>query len=126
MSTDTARAALRDEVARADAVANVGRTAMLAAALASGRTDVLFDATEDFLHQSRRFELMPDSGDLVRALRAKGIAAFLSGAGPSVAALVDGAEGVSAEAAARAAVPDGWEVRLESIDPEGATIVSER
>jgi homoserine kinase len=126
MATDAARAALRNEVARSDAVANVGRTAMLAAALASGRTDVLFDATEDFLHQSRRFELMPDSGALVRALRAKGIAAFLSGAGPSVAALVDANEAVAAEAVARAAAGDGWDVRLETIDPEGATIVSER
>jgi len=126
MATDVAREALLKDVARSDAVANVGRTAMLAAALASGRTDVLFEATDDSLHQARRFELMPQSGELVRALRGKGLAAFLSGAGPSVAALVDVDAASSAEAVARESAPDAWEVRLESIDPFGATIVSER
>jgi homoserine kinase len=126
MSTNAARAALADSVSRADAVANIGRAALLIAAVAQGRADVLMDATDDLLHQPRRFDLMPESGELVRALRGKGIAAFLAGAGPSVAALVDVAAGADAEVAARALAPDGWEVRLESIDPTGARVVADR
>jgi homoserine kinase len=126
MSTKHARAALPEEVSRAAAVANIGRAALLIAAIAQARTDLLMDATDDLLHQPQRFELMPDSGELVRALRGKGIAAFLAGAGPSVAALVDEGAGPDAEVAARALAPDGWEVRLESIDPTGARVVAER
>jgi homoserine kinase len=126
MATGVARAALADEVSRRDAVSNIGRASLLVAALAQGRSDVLMDATEDLLHQPRRFELMPGSGDLVRALRGKGIAAFLAGAGPSVAALVDDADAAGAETVARALAPEGWEVRLESIDPTGARVVADR
>ena len=126
MRTDAARAALAKEITRSDAVANIGRAALLVAALTEGRSDVLMDATEDQLHQPTRFELMPDSGALVRALRSKGMAAFLSGAGPSVAALVDAEAADEAVKTARGVVPDGWEVRLESFDPEGARVVSQR
>jgi homoserine kinase len=126
MSTKRARAALPDEVSRADAVANIGRAGLLVAAIAQGRTDVLMDATEDLLHQPQRFDLMPESGELVRALRGKGIAAFLAGAGPSVAALVGESASADAEVAARALAPEGWEVRLESIDPTGARVVADR
>ncbi|MGZ4241440.1 MAG: homoserine kinase [Actinomycetota bacterium] len=126
MATGVARAALPVDIPRADAVENIGRAALLVAAMAGGRTDTLMEATEDRLHQPRRFELMPDSGALVRALRAKGVAAFLAGAGPSVAALVDDGAAAEAEAAARGLAPSGWEVRLEKIDPHGATVVASR
>jgi homoserine kinase len=126
MSTNAARAALADDVSRADAVANIGRAALLITAVAQGRADVLMDATDDLIHQPQRFELMPESGELVRALRGKGIAAFLAGAGPSVAALVGEAVSADAEVAARALAPEGWEVRLESIDPTGARVVADR
>jgi homoserine kinase len=126
MRTEAARAALAKDIARSDAVANIGRASLLVAALTEGRSDVLMDATEDVLHQPARFELMPDSGALVRALRAHGVAAFLSGAGPSVAALVDDRSAASSEKTAERLVPEGWDVRLESFDPLGARIVSER
>src|SRR5205807_7340090 len=64
------------------------------------------------------------SGALVRALRSNGLAAFLSGAGPSVAALVDANAADGAVKTTRELAPDGWEVRLESFDPEGARVVS--
>jgi len=126
MPTDVARAALPNEVPRSHAVANLGRASLLVAALSQGRSDVLMDATEDLLHQPPRFELMPASGALVRALRDAGVPAFLAGAGPSVGALVDAGGAGDAEKAARALAPEGWEVRLESIDPQGARTVAER
>jgi len=126
MPTDAARAALPKEVTRSDAVANIGRAALLVAALTEGRSDVLMEATKDELHQRARFELMPESGELVLALRGAEVPAFLSGAGPSVAALVDEASAASAEKTAKTLAPKEWEVRLESIDPQGARIVSQR
>jgi homoserine kinase len=51
------------------------------------RPDLLFAATEDFLHQSYRQEAMPASFALMTKLRAAGLAAFVSGAGPTVLAL---------------------------------------
>ncbi|HEX9712249.1 MAG TPA: homoserine kinase [Actinomycetota bacterium] len=126
LSTETARAALPDMVPHADAVANVGRAALLAAALATRRLDVLFEATEDVLHQPPRFALMRESGDLVAGLRAGGVAAFLSGAGPSVGAFVRAHEADAGAVAARALAPDGWEVRVIDIDRDGATVVESR
>ena len=126
MKTDAARAALPADVPRVDAVANVGRAALLVAALTQGRSDLLMEATKDELHQRARFELMPETGELVLGLRGGGVPAFLSGAGPSVAALVDEASAASAEKVAETLAPAEWEVRLESIDPQGARIVSRR
>ena len=54
------------------------------------RPDLLLTATEDFLHQSYRQEAMPASYALMNKLRAAGVAAFISGAGPTVLALHTG------------------------------------
>lgn len=124
LSTERARGVLPDAVPRADAVANVGRAAMLAAALASGRIDDLLATTEDVLHQPYRFPLVPESAEVVRALRARGVAAFLSGAGPSVAALVPVSSASDAEAFASSHVPSGWDVRVLEIDPDGARAIA--
>lgn len=126
LSTSTARGAVPDQVARAVAVANIGRAALLAASLATGRDDMLLEATEDLLHQPPRFALMPDTGDLVAALRANGIAAFLSGAGPSVTALVPTAHAAAAEQIAHRLAPEGWQVRAETFDARGACLVEQR
>jgi homoserine kinase len=123
LSTEAARRALPDEVSFSDAVANSGRAALLAAALAKGDPSHLLAATDDVLHQPSRFGLAPDSGRLVSALRREGIAAFLAGAGPSVAALVPSAEAAAAEAAAGRFAAGGWDVRRVSIDAYGATVV---
>ena len=60
-STDQSRAALSHSVAFADAVFNVGRTALLVAALAAGNVHALRTATEDRLHQDQRFARSPGS-----------------------------------------------------------------
>jgi len=123
LSTEVARRALPAEVPFALAARNTGRAALLAAALARGEGGLLLAATADELHQPARFALAPDSGALVGALRAEGIAAFLAGAGPSVAALVPQADAADAEKAAGRSAADGWDVRRVGIDPDGATVV---
>lgn len=84
--TAHARAALPGTVPHADAAFNAGRSALLTYALTSD-PGLLLPATEDRLHQGYRAAGMPDSAELVRQLRAVGVAAVISGAGPSVLAL---------------------------------------
>jgi homoserine kinase len=59
-------------------------------------------------------------------LRAGGIAAFLSGAGPSVSAIVASADAEGALRAARANVPEGWTAAVHAIDTTGARVVDAR
>jgi len=94
--TNVTRGLLPDVVGHRDAAANAGRSALLVAALTQPGTtpDVLFDATRDWLHQDYRAAAMPHTHALVRALRAAGLAAVVSGAGPSVLTLLDASENV--------------------------------
>src|ERR1019366_3546914 len=86
LSTSKARKLLPETVPHRDAVLNSSHTALLSIAL-STRPDLLLTATEDFLHQSYRAEAYPKSMALVLKLRAAGVAATISGAGPSVLVL---------------------------------------
>lgn len=89
LSTGKARRMLPETVPHKDAAINAGRAALLVHALAV-RPELLFAATEDHLHQEYRREAMPRSVDLVRKLRGAGVAAMISGAGPSVLVLHSG------------------------------------
>ena len=89
--TEVARQALPETIPHRDAARNSGRTALLIAALTQpDAAQALFDATEDWLHQAYRAEAMPDTFDLVTSLRRVRIPAVVSGAGPSVLALLSG------------------------------------
>ena len=85
VETKVARGLLPTEVPHGDAAANSGRAALLVAAL-TGRPEHLFAATRDYLHQDQREPAMPESLALMHALRSEGIAAVISGAGPTVLA----------------------------------------
>ena len=89
LSTGKARRMLPESVPHKDAAINAGRAALLVHAL-SVHPELLFAATEDHLHQEYRREAMPRSVDLVRKLRGAGVAAMISGAGPSVLVLHSG------------------------------------
>jgi homoserine kinase len=84
--TSKARKMLPESISREDAIKNTTNAALMSTALAS-RPDLLYQATEDFLHQSYRKEGYPNSYALVELLRGAGLAAFISGAGPTVAIL---------------------------------------
>lgn len=89
LATSKARKMLPESIAFADAQRNTTNAALLVHALTI-RPDLLLTATEDFLHQSYRQEAMPASFALMTKLRAAGVAAFISGAGPTVLALHTG------------------------------------
>lgn len=96
VATTKARRLLPESIPHPEAVANSTRCALLVHAL-TNRPDLLFIATEDFVHQKYRQEAMPKSFALVSKLRAAGVAAFISGAGPTVMVLHTGDPGEVAE-----------------------------
>lgn len=91
LSTSAARAALPVQFSLQDSVFNVQHAALLVAALAQGRTDLIAEAMRDRLHQPYRAPLIPG---LEEALQLRGLPGLLgvalSGAGPSVVAFCSG------------------------------------
>lgn len=119
-STKQARGLLPEVVPHADAAFDAGRSALLIAAL-TGVGSALLAATEDRLHQPYRIPAMPESAALVAGLRAAGLAAVISGAGPSVLTLARGEVEIEA---VLARLPEGWSGQALEIAAEGAHIVS--
>jgi homoserine kinase len=114
--TAEARAALPREVPHVDAAFNAGRAALLVHALTAA-PDLLWSATEDRLHQDYRAPHLPATAELVARLRAGGVPAVVSGAGPSVLALLAGD-------APPPMAPPGWQVWPLSVDATGAVVGS--
>ena len=120
-ATPSARRLLPDQVSFEDAAFNVGRTALLVAALAAGDVGALRIATEDRLHQNRRLARAHDTRHAIEAALAAGaFAAWLSGSGPSAAALVD--PNCAHEIAA--AIPGPGRTRVLAIAEVGATVTT--
>ena len=117
VSTEAARGLLPEQVPHAVAAANTGRAAVLVAALA-GAPEQLLRGTEDFLHQSYRSSAMPESFALVSALRADGLAAFISGAGPTVLVLT------ADESDLAERCPAGWTTYPLAVDHDGVRVVT--
>jgi homoserine kinase len=123
LATSAARQVLPRAVPHADAAANSARAALLVAAL-TDNGELLMDATQDFLHQRYREAAMPRTARLVAALRAAGVPAVVSGAGPSVLALtVTGLHPAlpAVESISRAA-GSGWRVLPLAVDRQGAAV----
>lgn len=122
-ATADARAVLPAAVPRADAVFNVQRVALLLASLQAGRPAALATALEDRLHQPYREKLFPwMRGVTAAAIAAGALGCVLSGAGPSLLAVVDGDAARVARAmedALRGAGVAGA-ARPLAVDPEGA------
>jgi homoserine kinase len=123
LATEAARQALPAAVPHADAAANAARSALLVAAL-TGAPQVLFEATEDFLHQPYRSGLMPETARLLDALRRAGAAAVVSGAGPAVLVLSFDGQPPSPGAVGSIAGKTGtsWDVIPLRIDQQGAHV----
>jgi homoserine kinase len=119
-STEQSRRGLPSTVDRADAVFNIGRVAMLVAALAAGDVGALRDATRDRLHQDARFAQSPRSkAALDVGLDAGAWCGWLSGSGPTVAFLCARSDGGDL----RDALPADGRVRVLEVDRHGAHIL---
>jgi homoserine kinase len=122
MSTKLARSLQPEQVPHEDAIFNVSRSALLIAALIQS-PELLLAATEDRLHQNYRASAMVQTDDLIRALRAEGLPAVVSGAGPSVLVLAsDPTERLRAADLIGRVSTSPWNVLLPAVDFKGATV----
>lgn len=121
MSTELARSLQPKQVPHEDAVFNVSRSALLVAALTQS-PELLFEATEDRLHQSYRGEAIPLTRMLVAELRADGHAAVVSGAGPSILVLENDPTRRLAAAEIASDHDGGWNPLYLAVDIKGATV----
>ncbi len=90
LATETARQALPQTIPHKDAVFNLSRAALLTGSLVTGNLHNLSAAVGDCLHQPYRFGLIPDGEEVVKSANGLGaLGTFLSGAGPTIIAMVD-------------------------------------
>ncbi|MFU0662865.1 homoserine kinase [Gardnerella vaginalis] len=142
LSTELARRALPANVPYGDAIFNVSRAAMIPVAFGAlngescdavksnlSRNELLFEATQDALHQPYRASLMQDSWDLVEALREAGFAAAISGAGSCVAVFYAVDSALADSQIDKIAEPwlsrDGWRVLHVLVDSTGVIATCE-
>jgi homoserine kinase len=119
-STEKSRTALATTLSLGDAVFNIGHTALLMGALASGDIKVLRKATQDRIHQDIRLANAPGSkAALEAALLTNAWCAWLSGSGPTVAVMC--AKSDAKQIATQ--LPQSGEVLELTIDQHGAVIV---
>lgn len=98
LATSASRAVLPAMYPRCDVVANLQRVALLTAAFATGKAEVMANAMRDWLHQPYRVAVCPLLPKLLPLAGQQGIAGVaLSGAGPAVLVLAT-SEAAAAEA----------------------------
>jgi homoserine kinase len=119
-STEKSRTALSATLSLSDAVVNIGHTALLMGALATGDISLLRIATQDRIHQDIRLAHAPTSkAALDAALSSTAWCAWLSGSGPTVAVMC--AKSDAKHIASQ--LPQSGEVLELAIDQHGAVII---
>lgn len=127
LKTEQARACLPKEIAHKDAVYNLSRAALFSASLLTGKFENLRTAVDDRLHQPYRMELIPHCKDVFDIAYTHGAyGAYISGAGPTIMAIVDenntyfaGKMKFSLDNAGLT----GWQVHEFRIDNDGTKII---
>ena len=116
-STNESRGKIGPTIALEDAVFNIAHVAMFVAALASGDTTLLREATRDRIHQDIRLAASPPcKAALDAGLDAGAWCGWLSGSGPTVAIMC----GPDDATRIATALPDGGHTKTLSIDFQGA------
>ena len=129
MSTEMARAALPQTIAHKDGVFNLSRAALMSVSLYSGKFQNLRIAAQDRLHQPYRLGLIKDGDKVFQLAYDLGAyAAYISGAGSTLMAIVDEKMAESFEAEARKGLDylghQSWEIKKMMIDNLGTQILA--
>lgn len=123
LSTSKARKALPTTYPREDCVFNIGRAALLVSALSNGDLSILRTAAADRIHQPYRLELIPGAAGIMAQARELGsLAEFISGAGPSLMAVVSKDAPAFAREMGRR-LPAKWRAVSLRPDFEGAKVL---
>jgi homoserine kinase len=96
LATVASRAVLPAQYSRADVVANLQRVAVLTAAFATGRGELIAEAMRDRMHQPYRSKVCPLLPRLLPLSGTEGVLGVaLSGAGPAVLVLVESDQAIA-------------------------------
>jgi homoserine kinase len=117
LATTKARGVLPELVPMSHAIHNVSRAGLLVHAMSTD-PNFLLPATADLLHQNPRAEMYPETTELLKSIRARGIAAVASGAGPAVLLLMNKAEN-SHLGDLQELIPPDWTSVAVPVDREG-------
>jgi homoserine kinase len=118
LSTEEARAAVPDQIQRWQAVSNIGHASLMSIAITS-RPGLISAGIQDMIHEGARFALLPETLRVALLVHDAGVAACLSGAGPSLLAFEVDDRVVPAD------LGEGWEVRRPGIRATGVEVVVE-
>ncbi len=130
LKTSVARAALPETVTRDDSVYNLSRAALMTASLFSGSLENLRFGVQDRLHQPYRFPLIAGAEQIFFLGYDLGAYAMcISGAGPSILAIVDERDASTFMTTANERLSEmglnGWQVQLFACDAKGAVVTFE-
>ena len=125
LSTKKSREILPKTVSVKDAVFNMSRSALLMSSIMTGKYENIRTATQDRLHQRFRKKFIPNIDEVFAAARkAKALGIYLSGAGPTVVAVVH-ADNNAFEKEANKILKqkaDGWKLHMLRPDNVGAVV----
>ncbi|MCR5804770.1 MAG: homoserine kinase [Clostridia bacterium] len=129
LKTEKARACLPKEISHKDAVYNLSRAALFSASLLTGKFENLRTAVHDKLHQPYRMPLIPNAREIFDIAYNHGAyGAYISGAGPTIIAIVDENNeyfaGKMRFSLGNAGL-DGWQVQEHHIDNSGTQILEQ-
>jgi homoserine kinase len=126
MPTGESRKLLPQTLSKDDAVHNIGRAALLVAALGRGEWDALDLATQDRIHQPARAQIFKAMPEIFAAAKDAGaLAAYLSGGGSTIAAFAITDEERIARAMMQCAISRGYPGRTMITAPSdiGAQVI---
>lgn len=119
LSTAASRQVLPETIPYRDAVYNLGRLALLIAALSRQDTDLFSVAMQDVLHQPYRAVLIPGMDRIMQAARDAGARSVtLSGAGPTITAFACEREADIARAMQQSILDSGINCRILILQPD--------
>lgn len=126
LSTKEARAVLPKEISFKDGVYNAGRAALLVSCFANGNYKLLKQATKDRLHERYRSKLISGYEEIYNECFEIGaLGCFLSGAGPTLMAIVEETDNIFAEKIRNYIKTNelNWGVHELTTDKQGAIIL---
>ena len=127
LKTSVARAALPEQISRADGIFNLSRAALMSVSLYSGNFHNLRVAADDKIHQPYRLKLIKNGEKVLQMCYNNGAyAAYISGAGSTLMAIVDDGT-IDFEQKTREALNEmglaAWRLEMLSIDNRGTVVM---
>ncbi|TCO69679.1 homoserine kinase [Marinisporobacter balticus] len=126
VSTHEARKVVPERYSKADCIFNIGRVAMLVAAMNNGEIEKLRMATEDKVHQPYRASLIPNIENIFKHAKQIGSKAeFISGSGSTLMVIID-KDNMNFEKDMQSLlkkVHGYWQIKVLKTDTEGVKVL---